>query len=629
MVTFLPFNLEVKVPSGTLILDAARQANLSLQASCGGKGTCGNCVVQIISKTSYLKPSAGLPKGLTSSGYTLACQTEIHEDLRVNIPRFEEYTLKTLVKSEYFETQKEKISGIFEVSPPVVKLDLQLSPPSLEDNYSDLKRLEQELQKKTGWSRIHCEYSVLKKLARTAREDKGKISLLILDVQEGRSIIDVKPQHPNDRFFGISCDLGTTTVVVYLVDLQDGTILHTVSSYNHQIKGGEDIISRINYAHSVDRLQELQFLGLETINHLIEKAAGSVGIDTSQVYFGTVTGNTTMIHLLLKLDPRYIRTEPYVPTINEVPMILSRDIGLSMHPEARVFFAPAVGSYVGGDITAGLLCTPVPKESERISLYVDAGTNGELVLGSQEWLITCACSAGPAFEGRGIRCGMPAVEGAIEKLKITDSGEVKYKVIDDIKPKGVCGSGLVDILAELFIHGYIDRYGKFNLEKARERVIETESGNGFIIEKSPNCFWGKDLVITEKDISHLIRTKGALFSACSLLLKKVGLSFEDIDAFYLAGGFGQSLDVENSIRIGLLPDLERIRFHYIGNSSLQGAYLLLLNQRNWDLVADIANKATYMELNTEPDYMNEYTGALFLPHTEISLFPSVKQWLES
>jgi uncharacterized 2Fe-2S/4Fe-4S cluster protein (DUF4445 family) len=258
-------------------------------------------------------------------------------------------------------------------------------------------------------------------------------------------------------------------------------------------------------------------------------------------------------------------------------------------------------------------------------MFIDVGTNGEVVVGNKEWLITCACSAGPAFEGSGIKCGMPASEGAVELVKMRDDGTFDYKVIGGTKPKGLCGSGLIDLLGELFVHGHIDRYGKFKGPKAVQRLRETEEGIGFLVEKADQSFWGKDLIITERDISKLIRTKGAVFSACSLLLKNVGLSYDDIHSFYIGGGFGQNLNIENAIRIGLFPDLPRNKYHYLGNSSLLGAYLILLSKKNKVLVGEIAEKMTYIELNAEPGYMNEYTGSLFLPHTDMDLFPSVKR----
>jgi uncharacterized 2Fe-2S/4Fe-4S cluster protein (DUF4445 family) len=305
------------------------------------------------------------------------------------------------------------------------------------------------------------------------------------------------------------------------------------------------------------------------------------------------------------------------------------DIGISIAPAGRVYCAPAVGSYVGGDITAGLLATPMLRDSEHVSIFIDVGTNGELVIGNSEWLMTCACSAGPAFEGGGVRCGMPATQGAIDRVLIREDGDLEYRVIGDTKPRGICGSGVVDLMAELLIHGYMDRQGRFKPAKAGERLVANDRGAGFLVEKAENTYWGHDLVIAERDIANLIRTKGAVFSACSLLLKQVGLAIDKIDAFYIAGGFGHHLDVENAVRIGLLPDLDREKFHYLGNSSLLGAYLILISDRNRKMVEEVASKMTYLELNTEPSYMNEFTGALFLPHTDLSLFPSVKPLIES
>jgi uncharacterized 2Fe-2S/4Fe-4S cluster protein (DUF4445 family) len=297
-----------------------------------------------------------------------------------------------------------------------------------------------------------------------------------------------------------------------------------------------------------------------------------------------------------------------------------------MNPEAKIYLCPSVGSYVGGDITAGMLSTPILRSDQKISLFIDAGTNGELVVGNKVWLMTCACSAGPAFEGSGIQCGMPASEGAIEKVELDTTGRVSYQVIGGTKPKGLCGSGLVDLLAELFIKGYIDRHGKFRKEKIPDRIVDSEEGEAFLVEDRSNSYWGKNIFITEKDIANLLRTKGAVYSACSLLLKSVGLRYDEITSIYIAGGFGQHLDIENAIRIGLLPDLDRSQFHYIGNSSLLGAYLILFSDDNRGLVQKIANKMTYVELNTEPSYMNEFTGSLFLPHTDMDLFPSVKKY---
>jgi uncharacterized 2Fe-2S/4Fe-4S cluster protein (DUF4445 family) len=497
----------------------------------------------------------------------------------------------------------------------------------LEDHLSDLQRVQRELHKKAGIKEADCEYSVLKRLAQAVRENSGQVDVILLKSKHSWTILDLGPARPEKKLFGLACDVGTTTVALHLVDLETGKIMSAASSYNQQMKCGEDVISRINYAQKKSRLEELQALIISTVNHLIDKAAGAIQANPSDIYYGSFSGNTTMVHLFLGLPPRYIREEPYVPTMSDVPLIAARELKLKMNPEARIYFAPSVGSYVGGDITAGMLATPILRDSAKVSLFIDAGTNGELVVGNKDWLVTCACSAGPAFEGGGMKCGMPAADGAIEGLRIEEDGKVNYTVLGGGRPKGLCGSGLIDLLAELFTHGNIDRNGKFHEKKVGRRLVVNGNGPGFLIEDAKNCFWGKDLILAERDIANLIRTKGAVYSACSVLLKNVGLTLDQIDAFYIAGGFGQHLDIENAVRIGLLPDLEREKFRYLGNTSLWGAHLILLADRNKELVQSIAKKMTYIELNTEPGYMHEYTGALFLPHTEIGLFPSVKKSL--
>ncbi|MBN2320794.1 MAG: DUF4445 domain-containing protein [Acidobacteria bacterium] len=557
-VRFLPFDATVEVASGTTLLDAAVEAGLPVKASCGGRGTCGDCLLSINSGSYRARPSAGLSKNLVAQGYALACTTRVTDNLTVHLPQFQELSIRSVADSGFFNAHKDEVSGYY-------------GPASFSE-----------------------------------------------------TVADVIPSATDKNIFGIACDVGTTTVVVQLVDLRTGRVLSTASGYNHQLKCGDDIISRIHYAEKPGHLRELNTLIVATINRLIQKNLETIHGTFLDIYYASVSGNTTMTYLLLNMDPGNIRKDPYAVGLNRTRLAVSRNLGLKMNPEAMVLCAPAVGSYVGGDITAGLLCTPLLRDAEKVSLFIDVGTNGELVLGNRDWMVTCACSAGPAFEGSGTKCGMPAAAGAIERIGL-DNGSVAYTVIGGGKPKGLCGSGLVDLLSGLFLQGYIDRGGKLSEEKAADRLVETERGGGFLIEKAERSYWEKDLVITENDIANLIRTKGAVFSACSLLLKNVGLAFENLDAVYIAGGFGQYLNIENAISIGLFPDLPRDRFHYLGNSSLLGAYLVLISDKNRDLVNETAGRMTYIELNTEPDYMNEYTGSLFLPHTDMDLFPSVKR----
>ena len=625
-VRFLPFETVVSVSAGRTLLDAIHLSHLPLKTSCGGVGTCGECRVRILEGKIGEKASTGLPEKIAYQGFVLACRTSIAGDMTVQLPHFEELSIQSVTESDYFHRNKEHLSGVYEIAPPVAKIFLTLDPPSLENKTSDLKRLLLQLKKETGFSDWECPLPVLKKLAGTVRQDPDRVDCVLSWVNQARKIIDVCPASEQRSSLGIACDIGTSTVALHLVDLSDGKILNTASSYNQQIKCGEDIISRIHYAQKPGSLHELRALIVQTINQLIRKAVDGAGISSSHIDYGSFSGNTTMIHLFLGCDPHHIRLDPYVPTFNRVPVLRAEDLDLEINREADVFIAPSVGSYVGGDITAGLLGTPMLRDGQGLSLFIDAGTNGELVVGNSDWLMTCACSAGPAFEGSGIKCGMPASEGAIESLTINSRGEPEFSTIMDSPPKGLCGSGLVDLLAELFSRGTIDRSGKFIERKAKERLIDSEEGPAFLIVKKEDSFWGKDIVITENDIASLIRTKGAVFSACALLLKNVGLDFEAIDFVFIAGGFGRYLNVENAVRIGLLPDLDRKKFQYMGNSSLLGALLVLLSEKNREMVENLANRMTYVELNTEPGYMNEYTGALFLPHTKMELFPSVKNF---
>jgi len=623
-VRFLPFEIETTVEEGKNLLDIIRHVNLPMKTSCGGEGTCGECRVKILKGNVSENTVQGLPTDIISQGFVLACQTNIEDNLFVQLPHFDELTIRSVTESDYFNKNKNNISGIYEVNPAIRKISIKLDPPSLDNNYSDLKRLKIKLNEKLGPIEWTCTFSVLQKLAHSVRQAPDRIDCILSSAGLENSLIDVYPESPDKKMLAIACDIGTSTVALHLVDLTDGNILSTASGFNQQIKCGEDVISRINFARKPERQKELHQLIIKTINHLIHKATKTAGISNSDIYYASFSGNTTMIHLFLGCDPRYIREDPYVPTFNLPPILFAKDLGLDMHIEARIFCAPAVGSYVGGDITAGILSTPMLTEDKNISLLIDAGTNGELVIGNNDWLITCACSAGPAFEGSGIQCGMPASDGAIESIKLSGEKKPDFQTINNNQPRGLCGSGLIDLLSELFINGFIDRSGKFISKNAKGHLKNTKDGIAFLILNGKDTFWGHDLVITENDIASLIRTKGAVFSACQLLIKNIGIEFNSIANVYIAGGFGRQLNIENAIRIGLLPDLNRNKFHYVGNSSLLGALLVLLSDKNRETIEKLVDKVTYLELNTEPRYMNEYTGALFLPHTELELFPTVK-----
>ncbi len=428
-----------------------------------------------------------------------------------------------------------------------------------------------------------------------------------------------------DRSLGIACDIGTTTVALKLVSLKTGRVLDTVAAYNDQVLCGSDVISRIIYSQKKGHLQELKERVLGTVNGLIGALLPMHGVSQSEVVGAALAGNTTMTHLILGVDPGPIREAPYIPPLKSVPVMTGAQAGLHINPGAPVLFAPHVGSYVGGDITAGMLVTRLRRKGPGVELFIDIGTNGEMVISGEDWMIGCACSAGPAFEGVGIKCGMRAAAGAIESVAIRNSGaDVGLEVIGEGQPRGICGSGLIELVADLFSAGVVGRDGKFTDLAPKSRMHAKGKNKAFVLVEAGRSATGKDISISEQDIANIMRAKAAIFSAALLLLKNVGVSWRDIEKVHVAGGFGHSLNIRKAIVLGTFPDIAPDRFEYLGNTSLQGACLALLSADQRRKLDEIAKSLTYIDLSSEPNYMNEYTAALFLPHTDATLFPTVQ-----
>ncbi len=622
-VCFLPSGQSIDVPPGTELLDAALKAGVDIISPCGTKGTCGKCIVKLISGASDTTGSELLSKEAVKEGYIHACKTVIRDkSLTIEIPQ-------QTSKQSQFAPSEHDLSKIktellpreWEMHPMVKSATLVVDEPSVEDGLSDLDRFSQSLRNKFDQN-IKIPLDTITQLAVSLRQDSGKVTAVVFCNKEESCLIDLKPGHDTPDQYGLAIDLGTTSVSVQLISLPSGKILKTVTDYNQQISCGVDVIGRINYARKADRLQELRERGLKSINELIQKLIGEFQTDQQQICSAVVSGNTTMTHLLLGLDPEFIRLEPYTPTVLGLPTQKAEEIGLEIHPRAPVHISPAVGSYVGGDITAGLLCTDLASDSEEINLFLDIGTNGELVLGNNEFIMTCACSAGPAFEGGGIGCGMRAAGGAIESVKIdTDTGIPFLKTILDQKPIGICGSGIISLLASLFSSGWIDSAGKFDRTRSNPRIRVEGRQAFYLLASCEDSGSGKPLSISEAEIENIIRAKAAIYSACTLMLNQLDINFDLISSFYIAGGFGHFLNLEDCITIGLLPDIDRGKFKFIGNSSLSGSYMLLISKEYQKKQKDLSNRMTYIDLSTDPGYMDQYTAALFLPHTDHSLFP--------
>ena len=627
IVVFYPDGKCINAELGTNLLELARSAGVSIDSSCGGKGVCGKCKVLTKYGEVNTRPTAELTGKEKEEGYVLACQSEIVGDVVVEVP-----VTSQLGEFQILQSGAESIIDLEAITPLTQKVDVVLNAPSLEDNSGDLERLARGLRKHIENSQLHIDLDVLKRLPRALRENDWQVTVTITNSRDKPEVIDVQPIAESRHNYGIGIDVGTTTVVVHLIDLDTGGSLGVQSEYNGQIKYGEDVIARIIYtSENEGGLEELKRAVVDTINSLILDLADSNQISPSDITCAVCAGNTTMTHLLLGIDPKSIRREPYVPVVQWVPIVRADQIGLNINHAARVYCFPAVGGYVGGDITAGVLATAIA-ESSNLSMLIDVGTNGEIVLGNNEWLICCSCSAGPAFEGCGIQHGMHATAGAIERLEYDpDTDEVIFSTIGGkMPPRGICGSGLIDAMATLLKSGAMDRAGKINLswQSPRIRIVDDEPQFVFV--------WGRevgredDVFLTEADIQNLMRSKSAVYAGATLLLQNLGLSFEDVEQIHIAGGFGNYLDIEKSVMIGLLPDMPLDRIRFMGNTSAAGARMALLTEDARQKAEEISRKMTYVELMAEGNrFMDEFVAGLFLPHTDTSLFPSVVEKLSA
>ncbi len=626
-ITFQPTGKSVHVPPKTELVDAARSAGVEIESPCGGKGTCGKCIVRIVSGRVDASASLGmLPATAVADGYVLACRTRVPEaDLTVEIPeslgrdgaRISAGDESTLVRGDLLPRN-------WEYDTLSVKWCVAVPAPRREDGLSDLDRLTHRIQK--DWGPVELDYplSVIRKLAEELRAQAGVVTVTLIRTPERIHVIRVEPGDQTTRHYGIAVDVGTTTVSVQLVNLNLAASEGTRSDYNDQIACGLDVISRINYARRADRLAELRQRVLATVNRLVVQVAEAGGVAPADIGNAVVSGNTTMVHLLLGLPPEYIRLEPYTPTVLEVPYLTASEVGLGINPESWIYFSPGVGSYVGGDITAGMLCTDLATDTADVNLFIDIGTNGELVVGNNEFLLTCACSAGPAFEGGGIGCGMRAALGAIERVEVDPATGVPLCwTIGNVRPKGICGSGMIALLADLLRTGWLDAAGKFERSRPSPAIRIEGRHARYTLAPEGESGLAKAITIDEVDIENIIRAKAAIYAACALLLEHAGLTFGDLANVYIGGGFGRFLNLEKAVMIGLVPDLPREKFHYIGNSSLMGSYIVLVSQDYRQRQLDLARRMTYVDLSSDPKYMDQYTSALFLPHTDPDQFPSV------
>ncbi|MGO9378757.1 MAG: ASKHA domain-containing protein [Dissulfurispiraceae bacterium] len=609
------------------IFIALKGAGIYLVASCGGKGTCGKCKVQILEGNFEADTYGNLTSEEKKSGLVLACQTFPLSDMLISIPKESRLVIGDKIAVSKTKNLVSYLKSYdVELNPFVKTISLELHPPTITDNISDLERLRRALAER-GLDLMGFRHGFVTSMGKILREANWNVELAYIeDRDDGREAISIYSSANAETHYGLAIDIGTTTVVVYLADLKTGEVIDIGSTYNSQIKFGDDVITRIVHATEgggLDKLREAVVTDINTIiNSMIEKHA----IDPNMINAASIAGNTTMDHIFWGLDPGSIREEPYIPELNNFPLWRASTAGLSMNEQGRVYTVPCIASYVGGDIVAGVLASKMTRNKD-LALFMDIGTNGEIAIGNNEWIMTAACSAGPCFEGSGIRCGMRATPGAIESVVIDPSTlEPSIRVIGGGSPLGICGSGMIDAVSEMLLAGIIDQKGKF-LEGKSYRIRRGDDGLEYVMHSDKKL--KKDIILTEVDIENLLRAKAAVYSGIATLITEAGLTMEAIEKVYVAGGFGNYLNIEKAILLGMIPDIPEERYTFMGNTSITGAYLCLMSEELKREADEIASMMTYVELSVSRMFMDEYVSALFLPHTNMNLFPTVAARLMS
>jgi len=636
-VKFLPYETEVRIENDDTVIRAALEAGVHVNASCGGEGVCGKCRVLIEDGTVGGGISEKLSAEDQARGYRLACRAKVQSDLVVRIPvesaidpgvlKLQAAPRRTAhIREMNFEELKEK--GLFVA--PVDKIFLELPEPTAQDNLPDITRLISFLQLEHDEHRLDVTLAMIRKIPQVIREDEFRVTATLVRPvrKDGKTrIINVQAGDTSGQSYAIAMDIGTTTIYGQLIDLINGDVLAEHGEFNGQISYGEDVISRIVYAEKPGGLERINAVVIKTINKILAKIVKRSGVDPENISTITLAGNTTMTQLMLAVDPSSIRRAPYVPAATLYPPIKARDLGMDLDEHVAALVYPAVSSYVGGDIVAGVMGSGIYR-TEELTLYLDVGTNAEIVIGNKDWLACAACSAGPAFEGGGLKFGMRASKGAIEDFSIDPvTLEPMIITIGNVRPKGICGSGLIIMAATLFEMGIINNLGKFDRDLDTPRIREDNGIYEYVLAWKNETQIDRDVTLTEIDLENLIRAKGAIYSGCMTLLTEVGMGIQDIERIILAGGFGSYVDLEKAMTIGLLPELDPDKVTFIGNGSLMGAKMSSLTNRIRQDVFEVTKKMTNFELSDTPSYMDNYVAALFLPHTDMNKFPKLKSRL--
>ena len=623
--------VQIECNAGDNLLELARRANVAIDAPCSGNGSCGKCRVKLVEGDLESARSRHISEEEYKDGWRLACSSRVLGDVTIFVPDIASAYRSRMKTADLSSPQEVAIfqeaqAGLKESGIPFGNrfraVVLQMAEPTPEDTMPDNERLTWAMRDALGVTQVEIPYGVMVRLASTLREHQFHVC--VKGELEGETFHCMEITEPEDKLLvGCAIDIGTTTVSMVLVDLETGKILAKGSSGNGQIRYGADVINRIIEQGKPGGRKKLQdAIVKETLTPIIANLCKSAGVSARSILRLSVGANTTMNHLFVGVDAQSVRMDPYIPSFFSWDGLRAGDLCLPANSRARVLIAPNIGSYVGGDITAGTLASRI-WDKDEMSLFIDLGTNGEIVFGNRDFLMSCACSAGPAFEGGDISCGMRATDGAIEACTIDKlTMEPTLSIVGEPGQKavGICGSGIIDIISELFRCGIINAKGLFIREG--KRVLRDAHGMGrFVLARPEESETEREISINEVDIDNFIRAKGAIFSAIETLLSAVDMTVEDISHVYVAGGIGSGINMKNSVNIGMFPDVDLDKFSYIGNSSLTGAYAMVMSDEAVAKTAEVAANMTYLELSTHPGYMDAFVAACFLPHTNARLFP--------
>jgi uncharacterized 2Fe-2S/4Fe-4S cluster protein (DUF4445 family) len=613
-VKFLPSEKIVQVESGVTLLEAAGKAGITLHHLCGGHGQCGRCRMSIVEGNVSGGSSSILSSEETDNGIVLSCIAHVEGNITAEIPD----TTRVGDRIELDEDAERFITdfpGIarkeFSAKPLVTKIYMELDKPTLDSNFADADRVKRQLLKATGAQSAGISLEVLKKLPSVLRDGDFSVTVTAFRCESYIEVLDVEKGDTRERGYIAVVDVGTTTVVTNLVRTSDLVTIEKEACFNAQAVYGREVTARIMAAEKkgVDKLQELV---VGDINRLVLEMVERAGVALDDVLAVVCSGNTTMIHFLLGLPTANIRRDPFISVVADVPSLNASDVGLKIKDQGRLYVVPGIGSWVGGDLTAGILATGL-HEKENISMLIDVGTNGEIIVGNNEWLMACSASTGPALEGGSVECGMMGERGAIEKVFESD-GKVEFQVIGDCDPAGICGSGIIDLLAVMLGKGIVDRSGRF--------VEGSDPDVEFIEDRGRYTIPGSGVFMTQDDVDNIITAKAAIFAALKIMLDRLNIGFSDLESLYIAGGFGGFIDIANAQKIGLLPGIPAAKIQYAGNTALLGAKLAAMSLDAFNEMGEIVAKTTYFDLMGTSDYVEQFGQAQFLPHTDISLFAS-------